>query len=172
MAAKVNEHLTRLIRRDRAESLVTGDPALRLLLTAARRQSRRNRTVCSPTQGSLRSIQRTRRPPASEAASRHSPRGGPLTHATTERHTKANSPTSDPHPLPASRELPAEGQPAHPTATTTTPPETPTTTLHYLTKHGEEPSTQSRPPPGRPDQASHSEPPGPAGWGTTMQHSL
>ncbi|ESU44465.1 Chromosome segregation ATPase [Giardia duodenalis] len=33
MAAKANEHLTRMIRRDRAESLVTQRPALHLLLT-------------------------------------------------------------------------------------------------------------------------------------------
>ena len=67
MVARASEHLTADPTRP-AESLVTQRPALHLLLTAARHQSKRNRTVCSPTWGSLQSIQRTRRRPVSEAA--------------------------------------------------------------------------------------------------------
>ena len=124
--------------------------ALRPLL-ARGHQSRRNRTVCSPTQGSLRSIQCTRRRSVSEAASRHSPRDCPGAHATTERHTPGEQPDEyDPHPRQRAENDPQRDSHTRQPATTA-PPETPAATVHYLTKHGEEPPVLSRDPPSPPD---------------------
>ena len=79
--------------------------------------------------------------------SRHSPHDGPSAHATTERRTFADEPDERSSPPPAEQgPTRRETARAHPTApATSAPPETPATALRYLTTHGEEPSTQSRP---------------------------
>ena len=90
MAAKANEHLTRLIRRDRAESLVTqSDPALHPPLPReAPEQKEPNRLLTDTGESSEHPAHPTA-VPASEAPRRHSLRDYPSAHATTERHTSA-----------------------------------------------------------------------------------
>ena len=148
MAAKASEHLTAGPTRP-AESQSPSDPALRPLPTRGH-PSRGNRTVCSPTQGSLRSIQRTRRRPGQRGTQQAQPprlprcaRNNRTTHISRRtRRIRSSSPPAEQRTNPQRDNHAHTRQPA----TTTTPSETPAATLRYLTKHGEEPPMLSRDP--------------------------
>ena len=181
MAARANEHLTAGPTRP-AESQSPSDPALHPLLTRGAPEQREPHSLLTDIDWTPRGLQRlsgNRRPPAGQLPKSHQkategspahprdPRTGtPAQQAQPPRRSKCASNDRAAHirrrtrrarlPPPASEQRTTRRGTARHTTATTAPPETPAATLRYLTKHGEGPSTQSRPPPGRPDRASPS----------------